>query len=264
MIPVASLSSRSLTNDIVAFVRAVIDLKNKFKTGGAAKVTSTTKWREGKESEGRKKGRRSAAEFEYEYLHGPVCNALQTAFKKLPGAGKDFVVRRNKQVDLALVQREKPIAIFEVKTSASLSKQLYSAIGQLLYYRRKYGGPETKLFLVLPSVAVPRGFPHSKFFDSLDVYVVFVDDNGSFYLSNSKTLRAILEDSGCIPKPSTRMAPKRTRPTKSARVGNLVLKGASKFPQEGRLSGTKIDDDSKIELTAPQVESTEGLPSAAG
>lgn len=99
----ASLDSGSLTEDIVAFVRAVIDLKSNFKLGGAAKVAVATRWRTGKQSEGTKKGKRKSGEFEYDYLHGPLCNALQTALRSLPGAGSDFVVRRNKRVDVAIV-----------------------------------------------------------------------------------------------------------------------------------------------------------------
>jgi hypothetical protein len=115
----------------------------------------------------------------------------------LSSAGRTFAVKRNKRIDLAILKKGMPLAIFEVKTSNSLSKQLYAGIGQLFYYREKYGGPQTKLFLVLPSVAVKGGFPHRKFFDTLNI-VVLSGEGGAFRSLSGRTLRGVLKDEECL------------------------------------------------------------------
>lgn len=89
--------------------------------------------------------------------------------------------------------------------SANLNKQLYTAIGQLLYYRKTYGESETKLLLVLSSVAVSYGLPHSKLFGSSDVFILF-EEGGSFKSSKGRMLRIVLEDAGCITMRSTEHA----------------------------------------------------------
>lgn len=156
-ISITSLESNSLANDIAEFVSAVSEMKAAFK---AAMPLPTAKaqncnWRDGVEFEGEKASGESSPPKEYEYLHGPLCNALRRQLKKLVKKLPTVHVLSNNNIDVAIVdaKSEMAVAIFEVKTSASLSGQLYSAHGQLAYYKHRYGKATTALFLVLPMEA---------------------------------------------------------------------------------------------------------------
>jgi hypothetical protein len=154
LISIASLGSKSLANDIAEFVFAVSELKKEFKADESAPTVKgrSANWRDGFEFEGEKTSGGQSPPNDYEYLHGPLCNALRRKLKKLVGNSPTFKVSSNENIDVAIVDKksEKAVAIFEVKTSASLSEQLYSAHGQLAYYKYEYGGGKTALFLVLP------------------------------------------------------------------------------------------------------------------
>jgi hypothetical protein len=154
LISIASLGSKSLANDIAEFVFAVSEMKKEFKAGQPASALKRrpANWIDGVEFEGEKTSGGSSTPTDYEYLHGPLCNALRRQLKKLVESSRTFEVLSNKNIDVAIVDKKSKmaVAIFEVKTSASLSGQLYSAYGQLAYYKHKYGGAKTALFLVLP------------------------------------------------------------------------------------------------------------------
>jgi len=176
LISVASLESNSLANDIAEFVSAVSEMKAQFKSG---ELTHTTKmrnsnWRDGVEFEGEKVSGTSSPPKDYEYLHGPLCNALRRQLKRLVKNLPNVDVLSNKNIDVAIVDAKSGVAtaIFEVKTSVSLSGQLYSAHGQLAYYKHKYGEATTALFLVLPKEAEKQ--MHSlDFFHGAGIEVIY-------------------------------------------------------------------------------------------
>jgi len=155
LISVASLESNSFANDIAEFVSAVAEMKEQFKSDNKPPPTVKERsfnWRDGTEFEGKKASGTSAPPKDYEYLHGPLCNALRRQMMKLVKNLPTVAVLSNMNIDVAIVDAKSrvAIAIFEVKTSASLSGQLYSAHGQLRYYKHRYGKGTTELFLVLP------------------------------------------------------------------------------------------------------------------
>ena len=86
----------------------------------------------------------------------------------------ELEVRKNCNVDLALVDRAtgKAKAIFEVKTSGSLSPQLYTAFGQLAYYHHRFGSAGTKLYLVLPA-STASDFSARELFARANIDVIF-------------------------------------------------------------------------------------------
>jgi len=175
VIPVTSLSSTSLRDDIATFIKTVIDLKTKYKTGGDSAIIKESNWNEGKEPEGKTKGKWTKIAFEYDYLHGPLCNALQEILTTTFDRKGKIALKRNKHVDLAMLRKGKPIALFEVKTSAGLGEQLDKAVGQFFYYRHRYASPATQLFLVLPSAATSATTPHRAFLKSLGIRLLFCD-----------------------------------------------------------------------------------------
>src|SRR3546814_6970513 len=88
---------------------------------------------EGKKATGNRK------EGEYEFLHGPLCNQLSKFLRKSVNSDKTFAVKSNQHVDAAIIDVGTKVAtaIFEVKTAALQSAQIYSAIGQLFYSKFK-------------------------------------------------------------------------------------------------------------------------------
>ncbi|CUI73905.1 hypothetical protein [Achromobacter kerstersii] len=180
LISVASLESNSLANDIAEFVSAVTEMKTQFKSGESVSAigagAQSSSWRDGAEFEGEKSSGKSAPPKNYEYLHGPLCNALRRQLKRLVEGFPAVEVLSNRNIDVAVVAKNSCIAtaIFEVKTSASLSGQLYTAHGQLAYYKRKYGDATTALFLVLPKEA--QGQMNSlDFFKDAGIEVIYGD-----------------------------------------------------------------------------------------
>jgi hypothetical protein len=148
LISVAMLDSKSLTNEIAEFVAAAKEMRAAFRDGavdiGKAQLSS---WRNGDEFEGTKSNGHKGEPSDYDYLHGPLCNALRRQLKVLVHGKRDVSVVSNKHVDVAIVHGEREIAkvIFEVKTSASFTSQLYSAVGQLYYYKHRHGNDLTLL-----------------------------------------------------------------------------------------------------------------------
>ena len=174
VIPVAALDSKSLESDLGEFVRSVVTLKSQYKEGTNRAADKGTAWKEGKEFEGKKHRSTTGETVTYDYLHGPLCNSLQTTLQKLVQGNRRFKVRRNGNVDAAVVDVKRDVAriTFEVKTSSILSEQLYSAIGQLFYYRHKYGDANSHLFLVLPSECIGSNFISQGLFKRLGIAII--------------------------------------------------------------------------------------------
>jgi hypothetical protein len=159
VIPVCSLSSPTIANDIATFTASVQELKQLYKNGSdelnsptPSKNTSPKlPWGSSKEFEG-KKNSDSKASSEYEYIHGPLCNQLKTFLECSIAKNNKFKVVKNAHVDAAIIDRKTSIAsaIFEVKTASLPSSQIYTAVGQVLYYRALYGDSNTNLYVVLP------------------------------------------------------------------------------------------------------------------
>lgn len=194
LISVASLESKSLANDIAEFVSAVKEMKTQFKSGESVSVmtTQTSNWRDGTEFEGEKSSGNSGPPTDYEYLHGPLCNALRRQLKELTKRLPAVEVLSNKNVDVAIVDKKSGVAaaIFEVKTSASLSGQLYSAYGQLAYYKHKYGDAKTALFLVLPTEAQEQ-MNSLEFFKGARIGVIY-GDKEAFVTTSGKALSEVV------------------------------------------------------------------------
>ncbi|MFP3422883.1 hypothetical protein R0K19_26295, partial [Bacillus sp. SIMBA_161] len=81
-------------------------------------------------------------------------------------------------------------AIFEVKTSASMSGQLFTAFGQLAYYKHRFGNAKTKLFLVLPT-STESEFEAAEFFAQANIQVLF-GEAGEFESSEGESLEEVL------------------------------------------------------------------------
>jgi hypothetical protein len=208
IIPVLAFGSSTLSEDIEAFVLRVLELKERFKGGETTAIQSDSEgapgkagaapsdpwsWDDGAEFEGTKaSGNRD--DVTYEYRHGPLCNRLSIALEAwVISAGQQtrLVVRRTINIDSALVGADKLArVIFEVKTAASLSDQLYKAIGQLLYYRRKRGMPDTHLVLVLPGAERGCAASVEAFLSDVGIHVVYEVQPGRFETSG----RIPLED----------------------------------------------------------------------
>lgn len=190
VIPVCSLSSPTIADDIAIFVKSVQELKELYKTDQISKIkkakTNTRKshWGSGSEYEGTKStGNKGGTE--YEYLHGPLCNQLFTNLESSVANHKGVFVTKNAHLDVALVEKcsDKAVAIFEVKTAALPSNQIYTAVGQLLYYRSLYGKPDSELFLVLPSNC--KSAATDKFIRGLGIQILY-GDSGLFHDETGK------------------------------------------------------------------------------
>lgn len=196
LITITSLESSSLANDIAEFVSAVSDMKAQIKDGvhiTQAEVHSKYGWRDSYEYEGIKSAGKSTVPKDYEYLHGPLCNALYRNLKELIASHVGFDVHNNANIDVAIVNKKskKAVAIFEVKTSASLSGQLYSAHGQLNYYKYKCGEDGTNLILVLPE-ETKKQMINLDFFRSEGIDLLY-GLNEEFTSSDGKSLSEIVK-----------------------------------------------------------------------
>ncbi len=127
----------------------------------------------------------------YQYLHGPLCNPLHRRLDELVQGHPKLKVGKHR-VDLALVDQatDKAKAIFEVKTSASMSAQLFTAFGQLAYYKHRFGNAKTKLFLVLPT-STASDFEAAEFFAQANIQVLF-GEAGEFESSEGESLEEVL------------------------------------------------------------------------
>lgn len=202
VIAVSSTNSLSIANDIAEFLFKVKRLKEQRKAelendaeGSDDALDdeeeSGAKWREREEFEGSKTYTPSSDTCEYQYLHGPLCNALHRKLDELVDGHPELRVGKHR-VDLALVDRatDKARVIFEVKTSASMSTQLYTAFGQLAYYRHCFGSADTKLILVLPA-STASDFAAAEFFAQANIQVLF-GEAGVFESSKGESLEEML------------------------------------------------------------------------
>jgi len=187
VISVGALDSPSLADDLGYFIEAVKKLKDSFRLHGNEVEGIESHWIEGEEFEGTKTKVTKGGATTYEFLHGPICNALGDALKSLLQGQHQYKVRRSGNVDRAIVESPGDLArvIFEVKTASSLGPQLYSAIGQLLSYRARYGNSHTSLFLVLPIECVGGGFQQQSLFESLGIGVLIRKGAGFAQLDGS-------------------------------------------------------------------------------
>lgn len=186
VIPVCSLSSPTISNDIAEFTFAVQELKQLYKKNSS--VISLSKpdknnkfsWKHGKEFEGSKNSG-SRVGSEYEYIHGPLCNQLKRYLELAVLDHQVFKVVKNSHVDIAIIDKKTDVAsiIFEVKTAPLPSNQVYTAVGQLFYYRTLYGNEETDLYLVLP--VTNKSSATEKFVESLKINLIYGKE-GKFYL----------------------------------------------------------------------------------
>lgn len=194
VIPVAALDSKTLDADLAEFVMSVIELKDTHKAGADDVAVGDAHWGEGDEFEGKKNKTTTADTVTFEYLHGPLCNGLQYALRSLLKGDRSFGVKRNRNVDSAVVHLNSDVArlIFEVKTSSDFSGQLYSAIGQLFHYRHKFGDPKTHLFLVLPRTHSEQAGRVSDFFSTLGIDVL-LGEGRMFTDIGGRPLKAIID-----------------------------------------------------------------------
>jgi hypothetical protein len=196
VIPVCSLASPTIANDIATFVAVVQELKQLHKGGEEPSETvvsgtlpsSTHSWGAGTEFEG-KKNAGGGLKSEYEYLHGPLCNQLMVFLGKVTASNLSVFVTKNTNVDAAIVDKisQAANAIFEVKTSALPSAQVYSAVGQMQYYKYRYGHSKTKLYLVLPLSC--KSTETQDFIESLGIAVVY-GESGTFNFPSGARLAA--------------------------------------------------------------------------
>lgn len=192
IILVCSLSSPTIFDDIADFTTAVQELKKRYKDK-SYKIISPKKINK----DSPKLARRDIDEFEgmkssgdkisaeYPYMHGPLCNQLKISLEKSLEKNKNFIVIKNKHVDAEIVARKTGIAhsIFEVKTASLPSSQIYTAVGQLLYYKTQYGDPNTHLYLVLPSNC--KSSDTEEFIAELGMQVIY-GESGKFTLPNGE------------------------------------------------------------------------------
>lgn len=188
VIPVCSLSSSTMANDIATFTAAVQELKKIYKDQPGqlfhsnAEDNSSQKfpWGSSKEFEG-KKSSGSKDGSEYYYIHGPLCNQLKAFLEKAIVNNKKYKVTKNVHVDVAIINKKTDIAasIFEIKTASLPSNQIYTAVGQLLYYKRLYGDSNTRLYIVVPLSC--KSFLTEGFIEDLGIQLVH-GEAGQFIL----------------------------------------------------------------------------------
>lgn len=203
MISVTSTDSPSIADDVAEFVREVKRLKEQVKADAledpSVEVSQELEdvagsdWRNNDEFEGEKTYAPNPDARDYTYQHGPLCNALRRKLNLLVGDHPNLKVG-NHQVDVALVDKAsgKAKAIFEVKTTASMSAQLYTGFGQLAFYKHRFGTANTKLYLVLPESAHSE-FTAGEFFAQAKIQVIF-GEAGVFRGSDGHTLEELLRE----------------------------------------------------------------------
>ncbi|QUM81155.1 hypothetical protein HWV01_13095 [Moritella sp. 5] len=193
VIPVCSLSSSTMANDIATFTAAVQELKQLYKDQPDQISSSTTDnpsqkfpWGSSKEFEG-KKNSGSKDRSEYDYIHGPLCNQLKTFLEKNIHNNEKYKVTKNVHVDVAIINKKTDIAdsIFEVKTASLPSNQIYTAVGQILYYKRLYGDSNTRLYIVVPLNC--KSLITEGFIEGLGIQLVY-GEAGQFILPNGDEL----------------------------------------------------------------------------
>jgi hypothetical protein len=199
MIPVVAISSATFADDLGAFVVAVAKLKELHKQNPVAEPSdfsgNNADWSKGREYEGIKSAEQSQKSISYEYLHGPICNRLEDQLNACTVNGR-LKFGRNDHVDAALVDPMNVAAfLFEVKTAALPSNQIYSAVGQLYYYRHLYGCSSSRMFVVLPELC--RSSQTEQFLAELGMGVLYECSDG-FIDSSGKALEDIVRGEKAI------------------------------------------------------------------
>lgn len=201
VLPVVALGSPNFVYELEDFVEQVLSLKEYFKMRlGTAGITGPAQsersaelwsWNDTAEFEG-VKSLDAREPVSYDYLHGPLCNRLSTALRGWT-RGR-FDVRSTKNIDSALVGTDGIArAIFEVKTSGSLSEQLYKAVGQLLHYRWKRGNEDTLLCLVLPGEVISEAGHAEIFLGTQGIHVAYEKESGRYALADDTALEVLLD-----------------------------------------------------------------------
>ena len=191
-IPVAALSSPNISAQIASFISKLQVLKESYKNK-PIDIINEDVWNDSDEYEGRIKGKTRDVK-NYEYLHGPICNKLKEYLTNTINLKSEYNVRRNKNIDVAIIKNNKAKAIFEVKTSTSISEQITKGIGQLFYYRHKYGDAKTNLYLIIPkdNNTIPKDL--SNFASSINIYLLtFNLDTEKFEAINGTSLKSIMK-----------------------------------------------------------------------
>ena len=201
---ITSMDSSTIGSEIAEFVSKVIELKAWLKDSAENEQyveaeseqsiddDPSTQWNGSDEFEGEKRFTPNESEVTYTYKHGPLCNLLKRRLNEILEGSADFDAGKNKHIDIAIIDKatNKPVAVFEVKTSASLSEQLYSAYGQLAHYKYRFGTEETKQLLVLP-IEVKDLFNNAEFFQGAGIQVLFSSDE-QIYAADGTTLDAVV------------------------------------------------------------------------
>ncbi|MBM3320645.1 MAG: hypothetical protein FJY73_08225 [Candidatus Eisenbacteria bacterium] len=153
IIPVG-LVGRHLLADIADFADQVSTLKQSWlrSRGSASVVRSIHGWREDLRFPKAIQRVVQASESESEYRHGPMQKLLKQEVEELLPNGLNTAFNVN--ADLAVLRGRRVLGIFEIKTN--LGPQLYSGIGQLLWYRLMFGSGSTSVFLVIPGDCRPQ------------------------------------------------------------------------------------------------------------
>lgn len=128
--------------DKVAAYKTSLRDKNFSSDSNAANLLKLMKFLS--ESAGRRKGKRSS-EIDYFSRHGLIVDALKS-WRESQGVSSEHHMANDKLIDLALVEGEKLIELYEVKTSSD-TQNVYTAIGQLSVH---CGDTNCERYIVLP------------------------------------------------------------------------------------------------------------------
>lgn len=146
MIPIGPVNS-DIIDQLSMFTDEVLGLKESW-SKRSRRANTAHRWRDKLRFPKKIERIVTASSTSREYRHGPIQAALKRKLLKVLDPSRCRVVLNN-QVDLGILQGDKLISIFEVKTD--LGDQLYTGIGQLIIYRHYFGSVETRLFLVVPA-----------------------------------------------------------------------------------------------------------------
>lgn len=146
MIPVGPVNS-DIVDQLSMFTDEVLGLKESW-SGKNRRANAAHSWRDKLHFPKKIERIVIASSVSREYRHGPIQAALQRKLLEVLDRSRCRVVLNN-HVDLGILQGDKLVSIFEIKTD--LGDQLYAGIGQLIVYRYYFGNTKTRLFLVVPA-----------------------------------------------------------------------------------------------------------------
>jgi len=146
MIPVGPVNS-DIVDQLCMFTDEVLGLKESW-SKKSRHANTAQKWRDTLRFPKKIERIVTASSTSREYRHGPIQAALKRKLLEVLDPSRCRVVLNN-HVDLGILQGNKLVSIFEIKTD--LGDQLYAGIGQLIVYRHYFGDTKTRLFLVVPA-----------------------------------------------------------------------------------------------------------------